>query len=651
MSTPEKPRHRWIGRATRVALGAVLAVTGLFALLVGLLHLPSVQRAATRAATREAGRILESSVEAGSVRWNVFEGTLELRDVVLRGAGERAGTEISVPRARIVLSVLDLRHGHIVVESADIERLGARLALDAEGRLLLPFLIPPTEDKEKTGRPDVVIRAVRLSGGVLELTDRGKAARRVDVRGIDLEGSLGLRDLASSGSLTLGAIDVAAAGTDPLRGSSLTASWKTRGETGAARARLEAKEAGLSASLDAEVKDLSGTPRYTATLTTEGALGPLATRLAPDLGLGGRVEARVAASGRGSELPTATATVRAEALTLLGRTFDRVDFAGDLAGELLRKGTLDVTAGPGRLHAEASGTIHPAPKDLRFSLRAERVDLARLLVLPAGAPRVAGTLDGTVAGTVAHPAFEGITASADLAVSATGGGSRGTFSPNARARLSLAKGIVTVETAKMKERKTTASLQGVYDHRRKTFEGRVDAESSDIGPYLALLGFEGKGELSAHVSGGGPLARPALDGRLRARSLSISGARVDCVELDAKTEGSRFSVTNGSIAAYDLSAGAEGEGQLPLPGTKSPRVDLRIRGVAFRGRPLPDVNAHATLGATIEAQLATSDGRLSAEAVVPARGGFEAEATLERFDLSPLSAALPPHLADFTGEV
>ena len=110
-------------------------------------------------------------------------------------------------------------------------------------------------------------------------------------------------------------------------------------------------------------------------------------------------------------------------------------------------------------------------------------------------------------------------------------------------------------------------------------------------------------------------------------------------------------MTNGSIAAYDLSAGAEGEGQLPLPGVKSPQVDLRIRGVAFRGRPLPDVNAHATLGATIEAQLATSDGRLSANAVVPARGGFEAEATLERFDLSPLAALLPPHLADFTGEV
>ena len=651
MSDPERPRRRWIGRAARALGWSVLVVAGLVALLVGLLHLPAVQRAATRTAVKEAGRILESSVEAGSVRWNLLEGTLELRDFSLRGEGERAGTEISVPRARIVLSVRALRQGRIVVESAEIDRPGARLALDAEGRLLLPFLIPPTEDEEKKARPDVVIRAVRLSGGVLELSDRGKTARRIDVKGIDLEGNLDLGELASSGSLTLGTIDVAAAGYEPLRGSSLSATWTTRGETGTAKARLEAKEAGLAAGLDAEVRDLSGTPRYTATFTAEGALGPLAERLAPDLGLGGRVQARVVASGKGSELPSATATVRAEALTLLGRTFDRVDFAGDLAGAILRKGTLDIAAGAGRLRAEASGTVHPAPKDLRFSLRAERVDLARLLVLPRGGPKIAGTFDGTVTGTLVRPALEGITASADLSVSATGRGSRGTFSPNARARLSLAKGLVTVETAELKERKTAASLKGVYDHRRKTFEGRLDAESADIGPYLALFGFEGKGELIAHLSGGGPLSRPALDGRLRARALSISGVRFDCVDFDARTDGSRFSMTNGSVSAYDVSAGAEGEGRLPLPGERSPRVDLRFRGLSFRGRPLPDVNGHATLGATIEAQLSTSDGRLSAKAVVPARGGFEAEATLAKFDLSPLAAVLPPHLADFHGEV
>ena len=310
-----------------------------------------------------------------------------------------------------------------------------------------------------------------ISGGVLELTDRGKAARRIDVKGIDLEGNLGLRDLASSGSLTLGTIDVAAAGHEPLRGSSLTAGWKTRGETGTAKVRLLAKEAGLDASLDAEVRDLWGTPAYTATLTTEGTLGPLAARLAPDLGLGGRVEARVVASGKGSEPPSATATIRAEALTLLGRTFDRVDFAGDVAGALLRKGTLDATAARGASTPRPPGRSTPRRRTCGSPSGPSGVDLARLLVLPAGAPRLAGMLDGTVVGTLARPEFEGITASADLAVSATGGGSRGTLAPNARARLSLAGGVVTVETAELSERRTTASLQGIYDHRQEYVRG------------------------------------------------------------------------------------------------------------------------------------------------------------------------------------
>lgn len=650
MSDPEKPRTRWIGRAARALGWTVLAVTGLVALLAGLVHLPPFQQSATRTAARAAGKALSSSIVAGSIRWNALEGTLELRNVSIRGEGERAGTEISVPRGRIALSVRDLLRGRVVVESAVFESPDVRFALDAQGRLLMPFVVPPSPDEESTQRPDVDVRNVRLTKGRFELVDRGEAARRVDVGGIALEGRVQLRDLASTGTLTLGTIDVGASGHEPLRGSSLTARWTTRDDALDFVARLEAKEAGLEGRLDAAVRELSGKPRYTATLTTSGTLGPLAARLLPDLGLGGRVEARVVASGKGSELPSATATVTAETLTLLGRTFERVDFAGDLAGALLRKGTLDVTSGPGRLHAEASGTVRPALKDLRFSARAQRVDLARLVVLPAGSG-IAATLDGTASGTLARPAFEAISASAEVAVSASGRGARGALAPNARARLRLAGGVVTVETAELSERRTTASLQGVYDHRRSTFEGRLDADSSDIGPFLALLGFEGKGELSAHVSGGGTLSRPVLDGRFRARSLVVSGARIDCVELDAKAEGSRLSVTNGSVSAYDFSAGAEGEGVLPLPGVKSPRMDLRIRGVTFRGRLLPDVDANATLGATVEARLWTADGRLSATAVAPARGGTSAEATLVKFDLAPFAAALPAHLADFDGEV
>lgn len=651
MSETERPRRRWIGRAARAASWAALGLGGLAVVLAGLLHVPPVQRAVSRAAVREAGRALEGSIEAGSIRWNLLAGTVELRDVFVRGEGERAGTEISVALARADLSVRHLLRGRVVVESAVVERPTARLALDEEGRLILPFLLAETDEEEPTTRPDVEVRDFRLSGGSFELTDRGKAARRVDGDDISLEGRLRLRDLASTGTLTLGNIGVSSAGHEPLRGSSLTARWTTRDDALDLVVRLVATEAGLAAGLDAAVHDLSGTPRWEATLTTDGTLAPLAARLAPDLGLGGKVDVRIVAKGRGTEPPSATATAHAETLTLLGRSFERVDFAGDLAGGLLRMGSLDVTAGQGRLYAEASGALQPAPKDVRFSIRAEKLDLARLLVLPPGAPTLAGTLDGTVEGTLARPTFEGITAAADLSVAGSRTGARNTLSPDGRARLRLASGILIAETVELAERTTKAGLSGAYDHRRGSLEGRVDVESANIGPWLALFGLEGKGQVTAHLSGGGPLARPALDGQLRARGLSISGALVDCVDLGAKSEGSRFAVSNGSFVAYEVSGGAEAEGQLPLPMVKSPRIDLRVRGLRFRGRPLPDVDAYATLGATIEARLETSDARLSASAVVPARGGFQAEATLVRFDLSPFAAALPPHLADFGGEV
>ncbi len=565
----------------------MLVLLGLAALLFGLLHLPPVQRAVSRAAVREAGRIVEGSVGTGSIRWNVLTGTLEVRDLLLRGEGERAGTEISVSRAHVRLSVPDYLRGRLVVLSAVVERPFARLALDENGRLIFPFRIPKTEDEEPAARPDVDVRDFRLTDGSFELIDRGKAARRIDGRDLALEGHLGLRDLASTGTLTLGAIDVSAAGHEPLRGSSLTARWTTRENALDLVARLVAKDAGLAAGLDAAVRDLSGTPTWTATLTTEGTLGPLAARLAPDLGLGGTIEARIVASGRGTEPPSATATARAAALTLLGRTFESVDFAGDVAGPLLRKGSLDVAAGRGRLHVEASGTIQPAPKDLKFSIRAEKLDLARLLVLPAGAPKLAGTLDGTVEGTLARPVLEGITATADLALTGARPAARGTLAPDARARLSLSGGILTAETVELSERETTAELSGRYDHRQRTFEGRVDVEVRERRPVARDARNRGEGppDRSPERRRAPGAPRP---GRPSPRTRADRRRRTDRLRR-ARREGERrdaFTVSNGSIAAYDVTAGMEADGRLPLPGVKSPEIDLRVRGIRFRGHPL-----------------------------------------------------------------
>jgi autotransporter translocation and assembly factor TamB len=651
MSDDEKPRRPWIRRAARGLLGLAAAATVFVLLLLLVLHAPPVQRALARTALEAASRALDCPVEAGTVRWNLFAGTLELREVSLRGTGERAGTEISFAHARVELSLRALLRGRVVVESALVEQAAARLALASDGRLLFPFDLPPSPDEAPAERPDVEVRAFRLAKGRLELTDRSAAGRRVDVGDVALEGSLDLRALASSGTLTLGGIDVSSAAHGPLRGSSLDARWKTLGESASATARLVAKEAGLSAELVADVNDLSGTPRWTATLTADGALAPLAERLAPDLGLAGKAGAHVAAAGAGPVLSTATVTARAERLTLFGQSFDTVDLAAELEGPRLRKATLEAASGAGRLRAEASGTVRPEPRDLRFSLRAERLPLARLLDLPARAPKLAGTLDGTVEGTLARPALAGLVASADLELREDRAAPRGTLAPKGRARLSVEKGIVTAESVELSERSSRASLSGAWDEPHGTIDAKLDVDSPDVGPWLALFGLEGKGALSAHLAGAGTLARPTVDGTIRARDLVVSGSRIDCVELDARANGTRFEATNGFVAAYDVTAGVEADGKLPLHGARSPEIDLRLRGVRFRGRPVADVNAHATLGATLDFRLATADGTVLATSAFPPRGGFRASVEVARFDLSLLGAFLPPHLADLEGAV
>ena len=651
MSETEKPRRRWTGRLARAAAACVLLGGGLLLLAVALLHLPGVQDGVARWAVRRAAAALACSVEAGSVRWNLLAGTVELEEISLRGEGERAGTGIAVARARADLSVRELLRGRVVAGSVLVEAPVARLALAEDGRLLLPFVVPPSKDEGPTERADVELRGVRLERGRLELVDRGEAARRVVVGDVAVEGSLALRALASSGRVTLGGIEVSAAGREPLRGSSLSARWETRGESASATVRLTATEAGFDAGLDGEVKDLLGSPRWAATLTVRGTLGPIAERLAPALGLSGTADARVAASGAGASLSSATATGRADGLTLLGRRFDRVDLSAELDGRLLRKGTLDAARGAGRLRVEAAGTVSPELHDLRFTLRAERLDLASLVALPARAPRLAGALDGTAEGTLARPTLEGLTASVDLALRGARPAPRGALAPDGRARIRVEKGVVTAESVELSEARTRAALNGAWDVARGAFQGSLDVESPDVGPWLALFGVAGKGEVSAHLQGGGPLARPALEGSARARGLDVAGARVDALELDARSNGARFEVRDGALDAYGFTAGAEAEGTLPLGAAKTSEVDLRLRGVRFHGRPLADASVHATLGAAVEARLETADHRLSARVAFPPRGGFEASAEVDRLDLAFLGALLPPHLSGLAGEL
>lgn len=652
LSDDDTPRRTWAARAARILLGVAAAVALLLVLLLALLHAPPVARAVTRAAVAKASAALGCAVEAGEVRWNLLAGWVELRDVALRGTGERAGTEILVPRGRADLSVSALLRRRIVLEEVVVDDPSARLALDADGRLLLPFPLPEDEEETPdTGRPDVEVRVFRLSGGRVELLDRGPAGRRATLEDLALDGRLSLRGLDSTGTLRVGGIEVSARDVEPLRGSTFSARWETRGDAGTAAARLDARPAGLVLEGDGRFRGLAETPAWDARISARGELGPLAARLAPGLGLGGTLEATVEARGAGAEPPELSATARAGEVTLLGRSLDRVDAAAELAGGLLRKGTLDVSAGRGRLWVEAAGTLSPSPQDLRFDLRAAGLDVARLVPARPGVPRLAGTLDGSVAGTLARPELAGLAATADLTLRGARGPGRGVLAPDVRLRARVTSGVVTVEEARLSERSTRAELAGSYDHARGTFEGTLEAASADVGPYLALVGLDGKGSLSVSLAGGGPVARPSLDGRLRARDLAVREARIDCVELDARSNGSRLSVSNGVVAGHGVTAGFEAEGSLPVAGARSPAIDLRVRGARLARAPLPDLDARATLGATVGVDVRAADGSLSASFLLSAAGGYRAEAVLDGFDLGPLSAFLPAQLSGLAGAV
>ena len=650
MNDEQTSRRRGIGRSGRASAAVAAVLAALLLLVAGLLHAPPLERALSRALLEKASASLGCAVEAQAVRWNLFAGTIEARDVSLRGTGERAGTEISVRRARVDVATTALLRGRLVVEEALAEEPLARLALDEEGRLLLPFPLPEDEPPS-AGRPDVDVRAFRLTGGRVELVDRGPEGRKATLADVAVEGRLALRALASKGTLSIPSIELAASGKEPLRGSTLTASWETRGETGVASARLDAKEAGLVLAADGRFGNLSRVPSWEARLAAKGELGPLAARVAPGFGLSGAVEASATAHGAGGALPTAAATARAEGVTLLGRAFDRVDLGAELDGPLLRKGTLSVVAGKGRLAGEVSGRIHPGLEGLRFSARAERLDVARLVPAGKEGPRLGGTLEGALEGTLARPELAALEATADLALHGSLSSRAADLAPEGRLRARVAKGVVTVETATLAERTTRAALSGTYDHVRGSFEGKLEASSADVGPWLALFGLRGRGSLDVELAGGGPLERPALDGRLRARSLVVSGARVDCVELDARSNGARVELANGVAEGYGASAGFSASGTLPLPGAKAPALDLRVRGARFHGRPLPDLDAHADLGPSLALRLRSSDGSVSARLEAPAAGGLRVEAALARFDLSPLAPLAAPFVDGLAGSI
>lgn len=656
--TPVKAEGRARGRAWRrlrrgvLRASAVLAT--LFVAVLGALHLPPVRASLLRLAEREASSALGARVTIASARWNLLAGTVELEGVELRGTGERARASIAARRVRVDASVLPLLAGKVRVEEAAVEGLAASLAVDRQGRLVLPFSLPE-EPGEKGPLPDVVVGRVRVDGA-LHLAVDGEVAREVSARGIALASDLTLPSVDAAGTFSVAEVVVAARGKEPVGGTSLSLGWEVRKGAGRVTGKVEGEEARIALDVDAALSGLEGKPSGKATLSARGTLGPLGARLFPGLGLDGDVTATASAEVREGSVAGVRLEARASGLRAAGRSAEEVRLAADLSGGEMRAATLEASLAGGRVRAEASGTLLPQPRDVRFRARAEGIDPSLLLPPGPGGPRIAGALDATVEGTLARPALEAVTATAQLLL--VPGSGRGTgpkpargpargpvLSPRVEAQAALSRGVVTVTGLRLADGATTAEAEGTVDLLRSAFSGRVDLEAPRIGPYLALFGWKGGGSLSVHLAGEGPFARPALSGRLRARALSFEGFRAEELSFTASLADERVEVREGRLAASGLEAGVEAEGTLPRAGA-APSAELRLLRPSYCGVPYPDVTARATFGETLRATLGSSDGRLQAAIERTGRGDVSGEATFDALELGGLAALLPAAVAD-----
>ncbi|MDL1951094.1 hypothetical protein FBQ97_14950, partial [Acidobacteria bacterium ACD] len=227
--TPVKAEGRARGRAWRRLRRGVLCVAAVLATLLvavlGALHLPPVRASLLRLAEREASSALGARVTIASARWNLLAGTVELEGVELRGTGERARASIAARRVRVDASVLPLLAGKVRVAEAAVEGLAASLAIDREGRLVLPFSLPEEEPGEKGPLPDVAVGRVRVDGA-LDLAVDGEPSREVSARGIALASDLALPSVDAAGTLSVAEVVVAARGKEPLAGTSLSLVWE-----------------------------------------------------------------------------------------------------------------------------------------------------------------------------------------------------------------------------------------------------------------------------------------------------------------------------------------------------------------------------------------------------------------------------------------
>jgi len=135
---------------------------------------------------RELRGAVLGSVRVGEVSGSLWR-TVELRDVELDDSDGRL--VLAASRVRASYSVLDLLRGRIALRSVLVSRPIVRLVQDSQGvwNVARLFRVDRPDAAPAGRRPLVDLRDVRVADGTLVVRPFGRAARPVQITGLDLE--------------------------------------------------------------------------------------------------------------------------------------------------------------------------------------------------------------------------------------------------------------------------------------------------------------------------------------------------------------------------------------------------------------------------------------------------------------------------------
>ena len=527
-SSAQGARRAPVGRLLKWLGVVCLAVVVLLVIVLGALHTPPGRRFVM---SRVTGLLASRQIEfnADQLRYNLFDLSIDLRDVTIRSARRADDPPFAVIRHLTAdLSLFDLLRGRYVVESATADGARVHYLVDENGDNLPR---PPSDPNAPDEPLDYLIADLTITGADVRYDDRVQ----------QIDATLPVRSLTISGDRTTDRHDIALVASD---GRVLAQGRDVRLASLAAELELGDDDVEIArATLDAEGSrvELSGTvERFAEPVVDARVRATLdAARAAQLAGVEQRAAGRVSIDGT-AKGPASAPDVQAriEGRGLAFRTLESLSLDAEIGydGETrqVTARSLNAAAPWGRITGNGQVSLEQGPS--RATLRASGLDLATLMRGLGVEQTVASRLDAGA--DLRWPALDYAAASgsADLTLRPTRSrASRSTMPVGGRVAV---RGDGTRLVARLHDLAAAgARVDGqVTLVGRERLDGGVRATIADVGATAAAAeAFLGRapgammsdrvaGALGAQIELGGTIANPAADASIEAPALEVDQA-------------------------------------------------------------------------------------------------------------------------------